>query len=468
MLTRFRFDKTSRLEDLPAIVSTYLKKLPQTIEAIGTPLTILRYEFPSKPIDILQWLNHQPATTKIYWSDRDGETEMGGIGSADVIQGSGNINPEKVFNYIEDRLAPDNPYLRYYGGCCFDHEHPDPAWSDFGTYCFLIPQFEFHREDNHYHFAVNLAVKDVQAEFIQNLIQELNQCCFNPTPTVYSIPDIKNRMDQPDSKEWTKTFDSAQKLLKNKKLQKVVLARKTTFTFIKPLNPWELLIQLKKDTPQCFHFGFQLNSNSVFLGASPERLYKKTLNQFKTEALAGTMPRSENPVKDKQLGQELLQSNKNLMEHKFVVQSIKEKTESFIHELNVNLRPQLLTLHAGHHLMTRFEGALKDRIGNTELLQRMHPTPAVAGHPVQASVQAIRQLESFSRGWYAGPAGYAGFDQTEFAVGIRSALFKNNQLALFAGAGIVDESAAQDEWNEIENKISAFLKIFNHETSNKT
>lgn len=462
MLTRFRFDKISRLEDLPVLVSAYLKKLPQTIEPIGTPLTILRYEFPSESINILQWLNHQPAKTKIYWSDRNEKIEIGGTGSADIIQGNGSINHEEVFNHIEDRLASDNPGLRYYGGYCFDDQHIDPAWSDFGTYQFMIPKFEFYRQVNDYHFAVNIAVKDIKAEFIKNLIDQLNQCDFKPTQTVYSIPDIKNRIDQPDQKEWPKIFGSAQQLLKSGKLQKIVLARKSTFTFSEHLNPWELFIQLKKDTPKCFHFCFQLDVDSVFLGASPERLYKKTLHHFETEALAGTMPRSENPVKDKQLGKDLLQSAKNLVEHKLVVNSIKAKAENLTQKLNGNLNPQLLTLHAGHHLMTRFEGTLKDRVNDADILQHMHPTPAVAGHPIEDSIQCLRQLESFSRGWYAGPIGYVGFDQTEFAVGIRSALLKNNQLSLFAGAGIVDESTLSNEWNEIENKVSTFLKIFNN------
>lgn len=468
MLTRFRFDNISRPEDLPAIVSTYLKKLPQTIESIGTPLTILRYEFPSQPVNILQWLNHDQTKTKIYWSDRDRETEMGGVGSADVIKGNGSINHEEIFNHIEDRLASDNPYLRYYGGYCFDDKHLDPAWNDFGTYQFMIPKFEFYRQDHDYHFAVNIAVKDINTEFIQRLIEQLNQGHFKPTETGYSIPDIKNRIDQPDQREWSKTFASAQQLLKSGKLQKIVLARKSTFTFAEHLNPWELLIQLKKNTPQCFHFGFQLNTDSVFLGASPERLYKRNLNHFETEALAGTMPRSDDPIKDKQLGNELLQSAKNLVEHKLVVDSIKAKAENLTQKLNGNLNPQLLTLHAGHHLMTRFEGILKDRVNDARIIQHLHPTPAVAGHPIEDSLQYLRQLESFSRGWYAGPIGYVGFDQTTFAVGIRSGLLKNNQLALFAGAGIVNESTAQDEWDEIENKVSTFLKIFNHETFHKT
>ena len=63
-----------------------------------------------------------------------------------------------------------------------------------------------------------------------------------------------------------------------------------------------------------------------------------------------------------------------------------------------------------------------------------------------------------------GPVGYIGKNNAEFAVAIRSGLIHGNQLSLYAGAGIVDGSTAEGEWNEIENKISNFMKVFQKET----
>ena len=79
-------------------------------------------------------------------------------------------------------------------------------------------------------------------------------------------------------------------------------------------------------------------------------------------------------------------------------------------------------------------------------------------------MKVIREKEPFGRGWYAGPVGYIGYNTVEFAVAIRSGLINGDRLSLYAGAGIVSGSTVDDEWNEIENKISNFIKVFNKKT----
>ena len=69
-------------------------------------------------------------------------------------------------------------------------------------------------------------------------------------------------------------------------------------------------------------------------------------------------------------------------------------------------------------------------------------------------------MEDFERGWYAGPVGWIGVDGAGFAVAIRSGLIHQNTLQVYAGAGIVEGSTAELEWQEIENKISGFLSLF--------
>ena len=95
-----------------------------------------------------------------------------------------------------------------------------------------------------------------------------------------------------------------------------------------------------------------------------------------------------------------------------------------------------------------------------QLLESFHPTPAVAGYPVDKALAAIGQQEPFDRGWYAGPVGYIGRESTEFAVAIRCGLVEAERLSLYAGAGLVKGSDCEAEWNEIENKISNFIKVF--------
>ena len=94
-----------------------------------------------------------------------------------------------------------------------------------------------------------------------------------------------------------------------------------------------------------------------------------------------------------------------------------------------------------------------------DILQLLHPTPALGGTPKKRALDLIRKFEGFSGGWYGAPVGYVGLDWAEFVVGIRSGLVSSRKLSVFAGAGIVQGSQANLEWDEIENKISNFIKI---------
>jgi menaquinone-specific isochorismate synthase len=87
----------------------------------------------------------------------------------------------------------------------------------------------------------------------------------------------------------------------------------------------------------------------------------------------------------------------------------------------------------------------------------LHPSPAVGGVPPGKALEYIREHEPFDRGWYAGPVGWIGPNSSEFAVAIRSGLVHDNTLSLYSGAGIVDGSTPEDEWNEIDTKLSSAL-----------
>ena len=110
---------------------------------------------------------------------------------------------------------------------------------------------------------------------------------------------------------------------------------------------------------------------------------------------------------------------------------------------------EILTLANGHHLITKFQGQLKDGINDEDILQFLHPTPALGGVPRDQAMDIIRKLEGFSRGWYGSPIGYVGLDWAEFVVGIRSGLARGKNLSVFAGAGIVQGSQAKPEWEEV-------------------
>ena len=75
--------------------------------------------------------------------------------------------------------------------------------------------------------------------------------------------------------------------------------------------------------------------------------------------------------------------------------------------------------------------------------------------------RAVEPREGFDRGWYAGACGYLGLNESEFSVAIRSARFQPDRVTLFAGAGIVAASNADEEWQELNNKLTTVFGILN-------
>ena len=95
-----------------------------------------------------------------------------------------------------------------------------------------------------------------------------------------------------------------------------------------------------------------------------------------------------------------------------------------------------------------------------DIMHEIFPTPALCGTPQKETLKMIDSIESFDRGWYGGVIGY--YDKNgngNFYVPIRSGLMLKNEIFLYAGSGIVNESTAENEWNETELKFSHLRAI---------
>ena len=114
---------------------------------------------------------------------------------------------------------------------------------------------------------------------------------------------------------------------------------------------------------------------------------------------------------------------------------------------------------AGREQHTPVRARLPEGVRLLDALGRLHPTPAVGGSPRDAAVPRIRELETFSRGLYAGAIGWIdAHGEGEFFVGLRSALIDGARARLYAGAGIVAGSQPEREFGETELKFRALLE----------
>ncbi|HBQ61496.1 MAG TPA: isochorismate synthase, partial [Balneolaceae bacterium] len=115
------------------------------------------------------------------------------------------------------------------------------------------------------------------------------------------------------------------------------------------------------------------------------------------------------------------------------------------------------------HLYTPVHAKIKEGVSRTEVLSKLHPTPAVGGYPREAAMPYINKLEHFDRGWYAGPIGWINaYGEGEFVVAIRSGLINNNEVRFFAGCGIVEDSNPKKEWDETNLKFIPMLTALEH------
>ncbi len=425
---------------------------------------VVRVDVSIPQLEPLTWLARQTADVKTYWCDRQGQFTVAGIGSIDTITGHVPIDYPIIFGQLRQKLSPLFPHVRYYGGIGFDRDlWLDPSWQLFGNYRFVMPRFEIWTDGTETFFACNFIANRLSPQWLQALdriLVELRQLDFTQQEVAIDPPLQISRTDQPNWNEWQHNVNLALAKFSTLQLEKIVLARRSTLTFSTDLQPQLLLLLLQAQNQSSYHFCFQIDAHTAFIGTSPERLYARQNRVLKTEAIAGTRPRSHLADIDRQLGADLHDSLKDLHEHQLVVNNLRTILTELCHTVEIDPAATILKLHKVQHLYTQCLGTLTADLTDAEILPKLHPTPAVGGFPRTQALALIRELEPFERGWYAAPVGWVGSDSVEFAVAIRSGLVDRDRLLLFAGAGIVAGSQAAAEWAEIESKIRHFTDLF--------
>nr|CAB3453213.1 unnamed protein product [Digitaria exilis] len=142
----------------------------------------------------------------------------------------------------------------------------------------------------------------------------------------------------------------------------------------------------------------------------------------------------------------------------------RELVKMICDEVVVHPSKVLRKLPRVQHLSAQLAARIRNEDDEFEILNTLHPSPAVCGLPTEESRRFIRDYEIFDRGMYAGPVGWFGGAESEFAVGIRSALLgKGHSTLVYAGAGIVEGTNPSFEWDELDLKASQFAKLLQYQ-----
>ncbi len=196
------------------------------------------------------------------------------------------------------------------------------------------------------------------------------------------------------------------------------------------------------------------------IGSSPEPLIKITGRKIITCPIAGTRKRGKNQSEDKKIISSLLNDEKEKAEHNMLVDLSRNDLGRICQYGTIKIKRYMKVEKYSHvmHLVTRIEGRLKDNKTIFDALKATFPAGTLTGAPKVRAMQLISELEPERRGPYGGIVGYFGYDNSlDCCITIRTALIKDNKIFIQAGAGIVYDSIAENEYNETLNKASALI-----------
>jgi len=464
----------SDLQNDPAVPDRLIERVRAALDApTGTSSRIVRVTAPgSGEISLHDWLRAREGTEAVYWSGRDDSAAVAAVGAADVVAtDTASLDYTALQNALDDRLKRATAPVRYFGGVRFDAGRAprtngeSTAWAPFGTARFVLPRLEVREEEGEQWWACNLVLPR-DRERSTSLMTALQAPSPTPRSGATSVPHPLSRTDCPDREQWTQMVQWALEAIRGGGLDKVVMARRVALSLRRRPDPFHMLRHLQADTPACFHFAVRPAGGATFVGASPERLLRREGPTVESEAIAGTRSRGDSAQSDAALREELMDSAKERREHAFVQEVIRDRLDTLCTEVQAAGAPTDLTLSRRRHLHAPLTGTLRPSVTTGEVLEVLHPTPAVGGVPTEAALDAIRTQEPFDRGWYAGPVGWIGADAAEFAVGIRAGLVHESTLTLFSGAGIVEGSVPDQEWREIEQKVGDFAALLDGDEAN--
>ncbi|MFH0999408.1 MAG: isochorismate synthase [Bacteroidota bacterium] len=273
-----------------------------------------------------------------------------------------------------------------------------------------------------------------------------------------SLPDAveqsEKKLNSTSKAEYEKAFLTFKNHLDSTKLDKIILSRIVSVENNK-VSPIDFYGQLLEAYPNAFTYFLQLPNREIWIGASPELLFKQDENGIHTMALAGTQS-----INSRKL-EEIRWESKEIQEQAYVKEYILEIFESGLANI---VSSETYTSQAGKlaHLRTDISvNQFVERSKCIDIIKQLHPTPAVCGIPLEESRKLILETERHERKYYTGFLGLVDTDSLSLFVNLRCMQFNNHQFALYVGGGITRNSEMEKEWDETQAKANTLISILN-------
>jgi len=405
---------------------------------------------------------------RTYWERPDTGHSLVGIGAVRTLRSPGAHQASDLArrwdalltNAVLDDVSAWGAGPILLGGFAFDPGTPRTAiWEHFPAGMLVLPRYMLAHSFDGTWLTMNAIVApgDEPEQLGQTLASEFDatwtaiQATAPPSHDSRCVTVVVR--DAGPAAAWKGAVARVAQAVRAGAIEKVVLARAVVAGANESIPVVPTLDRLRRAYPHCTVFAVGAGG-TTFLGATPERLVSLKGREVRVSSIAGSRPRSMDPVEDNRFGEELLGSVKDRDEHEVVTRSLVGTLREVCSVVEVPPVPVLLQLSNVQHLYTPLTGCAAAGQSVLHLVERLHPTPAVGGAPRAEALRLIREHEGLDRGWYAGPVGWMDiWGQGEFVVAIRSALVHGSEATLFAGCGIVGGSDPDAEYAESRLKL---------------
>ncbi|OCR02949.1 isochorismate synthase [Oscillatoriales cyanobacterium USR001] len=472
-------NRTNLFQDIKELHQFLLDCQQNLSEKYQTKIVSISLEIsPVDPLAILQEMI-EPDRRHFYFEKKDYETgnhisngfAIAAIDSAIhfTVEGIERFAQAQDFirSCLNNTIAVGDTYIPFGGPhffCSFTFfDESSTANSDFPPATIFLPKWQITKQKDSCILVVNTEIKrDININILSDEIWEkINKISLLKYKSLV-IPSngsaYLKQIQMNSTNHFENSVKSVLELIDAKYFTKIVLSHAIDVFSKFNFNLINSLENLRTIYPGCYIFSTSNGKGKNFIGASPERLISIHNHNLVTDALAGSAPRGKTAFKDVNLANILLCSEKDLREHRAVINFIIERLSNLGIIPHISPQPQLLQLSNIQHLWTPIKAEVSPEIHLLKILAYLHPTPAVAGVPRDIALEQIHRYETLDRSLYAAPLGWVDHQGNgEFAVGIRSAFIDGNCARLYAGAGIVAGSEPEKELAEIKLKLQALL-----------
>ena len=215
---------------------------------------------------------------------------------------------------------------------------------------------------------------------------------------------------------------------------------------------------LRSINPSPYLFYFDYGTFKIF-GSSPEAQLVVKNRTAEIHPIAGTFARSGDDMKDSALAKELVADEKENSEHVMLVDLARNDLSRHCSAVSVENYREIQFFSHVIHLVSKVIGKVRKKTTTMQIVADTFPAGTLSGAPKYRAMELIEAYEKTNRGFYGGAIGFMDFKGNyNHAIMIRTFLSKNQQLHWQAGAGIVSKSIAENELQEVYNKLGALTK----------